>query len=100
MHMQVQSLHYAITLLYYFLASLPQPLSIPPTPLAALLRTLRALAPCRATLVVLAYPPRLPAESRFVDDLRAHFEVSLGQLEVQGGGMVVAELRPKLPQVG
>jgi hypothetical protein len=35
-----------------------------------------------------------------LDDLRAHFEVSLGQLEVQGGGMVVAELRPKLHHVG
>ena len=95
MHMQVQSL--------YFIISLHHRLNhyqSPPTPLTALLRTLKALAPCRATLVVLAYPPRLPAESRFVDDLRAHFEVSLGQLEVQGGGMVVAELRPKLPQVG
>jgi hypothetical protein len=63
----------------------------------ALLFTLQSFAPCPHTLVVLAYPPRLPAESRFVADFRAHFEVSVGQLcmgqvDANGGGlMMVAE---------
>jgi hypothetical protein len=68
--------------------------------LAALLRTLITLCPpppAPPTLVVLAYPLRLSAEARFIASLRAHFEVSVRQLEVEGGRMMVAECRPKLP---
>ena len=65
--------------------------------LAALLRTLITLCPpppAPPTLVVLAYPLRLSAEARFIASLRAHFEVSVGQLEVEGGRMMVAECQP------
>ena len=52
--------------------------------------------PCHPTLVVLAYPQRLPAEARFLTSLRARFDVAVGHLDVEGGGMLVAECRPKL----
>jgi hypothetical protein len=66
------------------------------SPFSALLGTLTSLAPCPSTLVVLAYPPRLPTEARFIEDLRAHFEVSIGQLNVMGGSVVVLECSRKL----
>jgi hypothetical protein len=60
-------------------------------PRAALIRSLQALAPCPSSMVVFAYPPRLPSEARFIADFRALFEVSISQLGANGSGMVVAE---------
>ena len=73
----------------------PAMISSSPT---ALLRTLSILCPPPPSLpsiVVLAYPPRLPAEARFIAGLREHFEVKIGQLEADGGRMLVAECCPK-----
>jgi hypothetical protein len=66
------------------------------SPFSALIATLTSLASRPSTLVVLAYPPRLPAEARFIEDLRAHFEVSIGELTVTGGSVVVIECSRKL----
>ena len=80
----------------------PNPTPLPPPPPPALLHTLRKLCPpppSPPTLVLLAYPPRLSAESNFIAAARAHFHVAIGQLGMgeggDGGGVVVAECWPK-----
>ncbi len=65
----------------------------PSPPFQALLHTLRVFAPRPPTLVVLAHPPRLAAEARFLAEFRAHFEVSTGNLGADGSMLVTEGIR-------